>query len=254
MDKTHLNNLTILNTRPSDQSGALTALIMQEGGRSIELPCVEIEAVKNKKNMQQSLQAAAGYDYVIFVSANAVYQAMPYWSTGVGAIIIAIGSGTAAALRQSSIQVDLMPEHFSSQGLLDLADLQQVADKRILILCGENPNPSLSEILLKRKAQVDSIFCYRRIRPAITHAQFDALNRASIDIVVTTSLDILVNLNCFICEFSKAWLYSKLLLVVSQKMIDYAKSIPWEASIIESEASNQAIINKLLQVITWQQG
>ena len=251
MDNTHLKNLTIINTRPAQQAQALSSLVELAGGCSIELPCIEIKSVDDTKDIQNCMQAKDSYDYIIFVSANAVFSAMPYWVGGCSARLIAIGPATAAALQQFSIQPDLVPAYFSSEGILELAALQEVVDKRILILCGENPRTLLSDRLLKRRAQVDTVFCYRRAKPAIKSQQFTSLDRDSIGVIVTTSLDVLVNLNSLIQEFSQQWLYTKCLLVVSHKMLDFAENIPWQAQIIRSEADTESIIKKLM---TWQQG
>ena len=239
------NKLTILNTRATHQAKALTEGMRAAGGDAVELACLEIVAMDDPLYLQQQISQRVDYDFVIFVSANAVHHALPYWPEGIKPVIIVPGPGTAAALAEFSIKPDWMPDQHNSQGVLDLSILQQVAHKRIMILCGEDPKPQLMQTLQARDALVESVFCYRRSKPVLTCADFSCLDQDAIDVVVTTSLHVLVNLNTFIVEYSQTWLYAKPLLVVAQEMFDYANRIPWQAPIMQSEPCMEAIINRL---------
>ena len=237
--------ITILNTRAAHQAKSLSERMRKAGGNAVELACMDIAAMDDPLYLQQQLKQLANYDYIIFVSANAVYHAMPHCLAGVKPVIIAQGPGTAAALAEFAIKPDWMPDQHNSQGVLDLAVMQSVRHKRVMILCGEDPRPCLMQGLQARGAVVARVFCYQRKKPALTRDDFTSLDREAIDVVVTSSLHVLRNLHTFVVDFTQTWLYDKPLLVVSKEMLVYANRIPWRGCIMQSEPSVEAIVNRL---------
>ena len=249
--------LTVLNTRPQAQADIFSELIRKRGGVCIELPCIDIKPVVNQAGFKASFNELVKADYVVFMSANAVYSLVKADSKIVNELdqracrIVAIGAGTQKALLECGCETDLVPVQFSSQGLLEMPELKDVASKKINILCGENPNKDLHLGLELRGAQVTSVYCYKRCQPCFTQIQFDAINLASLDVVVATSLDVLTHLHSGILQFNKPELMDKPLLVVSTKMQAYAESIPWRGAIIKSQPGSLHIVDALFE---WQQG
>jgi uroporphyrinogen-III synthase len=103
-------------------------------------------------------------DFVILTSKTGVELAAEAgWDPG-DATACAIGSGTAAALRAHGYRVDIVPEEFSSTGLVEaLAD--EVASKRVEVARSDHGSPILTEGLADAGAQVHETILYRLVRP-----------------------------------------------------------------------------------------
>src|SRR3990167_7545431 len=99
--------------------------------------------------------------------------------------IATVGQGSAKALHELGIAEVIAPaEHFDSEGLLALPELQNVAGWRVLILRGDGGRELLGDTLRARGATVEYAACYRRSKPqqdiaALIDAVPDALTVTS---------------------------------------------------------------------------
>ncbi len=167
---TVLSGVGVLVTRPLKQAQVFAQRLEQCGAVPVLLPAIEIAPAQEMQPLLDARARLETYDFAMFVSANAVEQALTVsmaWPQKVMAL--APGKGTAAALRRAGVpdRSILMPAaRFDSEGLLELSALQQVRGKRVLILRGEHGRELLGETLAARGAEVTRVTCYRRIRPA----------------------------------------------------------------------------------------
>lgn len=164
-----LLHLRVLVTRPSHQSEALCRLIEQAGGIPVRLPALVIAAPEDPALARRQLQQLANCEMGIFVSRNAVDKTMELVQQALPPAVnwLAIGQATAAALKEHGYPVALMPDRdFSSEGLLALPELQNVAGKRIAIIRGTGGRELLAEVLRKRGADIVYVETYRSICPS----------------------------------------------------------------------------------------
>ena len=231
---------TILNTRPADQAKELTLLLQETGADVIELPCINIIKTTNSQELKRC-------DYAIFLSANTVPFAKTHWKDS-SAKIIAIGSGTQNALEKAGFSVDVIPEHFSSEGLLELPELTKPHQKKILIFCGEDGRKVLADTLKARGAVVSECISYTRACPHFDNAtQLPTLIQSSIDLIISTSAESLNNLVTMLSPAGRSWLFNKQLLVISPKMAELAKQLGFsKPAIVAKDASNAAIVEIFL--------
>jgi uroporphyrinogen-III synthase len=141
--------------------------------------------------------ALPGYDYAVFVSANAVEYGVPdprRWPPGL--VAFAPGPGTAEALADLGIaDVRTPATTFDSDGLLALPELMSPAGKRVLIFRGDGGREHLGETLRARGAVVDYVACYRRAKPEGGVAGLaEAFREGRIHAVTITSSEGLDNL------------------------------------------------------------
>lgn len=243
-----LKNITILITRPVHQTETLVTKIQCAGGHPISFPTLEIKAI-NKENVEKKSKKIAAYDFIIFVSPNAVFKTAGYihnfysaWSSN-RTKTIAIGLGTAKALKQHRLPVDYYPEkNFSSEGILSLLALQSPRQKNILIIKGKGGRLTLSETLKKRGAQITTLEVYKRCLPHHTITP----EVKTIDIIICTSNDGLTNLLSLLHPTWGATLFEKQLLVISARIADYAKKLGFvKAPLISDNASDESILQTL---------
>ena len=156
-------------TRPAEQATKLTAAIQAAGGAVISFPLLDIQALPDLSHFSQAVTPLAQYDWVVFISSNAVQHGMPLLQqAGIPPSLkfAAIGPTTAASLQAFGITQVLTPQdRFDSESLLALEPLQAMQGQRVLIVRGVGGREVLAETLKQRGAEVVFGECYRRVNP-----------------------------------------------------------------------------------------
>ncbi len=174
-----LTGIGIIITRPVEQAKKLSALITQAGGLPILFPLIEITPLNDYRQFETVIAAANQYDWAIFISSNAVQNAMPYLiKQGIPANLqfAAIGPVTALELQDFGVKKVFTPlshvqageenkVRFDSESLLALPEMQAVNAKKMLIFRGIGGRDVLAETLRARGATVSFAECYQRINP-----------------------------------------------------------------------------------------
>lgn len=188
-----LENIGIAITRPIDQAKKLAKLIEQAGGTPILFPLIKITQVQDYSQFERVISEIANYDWAIFISSNAVQNAMPrLLKHGIPSNLqfAAIGPVTASELQSFGVKEVLVPKNkFDSESLLTLPEMTNVVGKKIMIIRGVGGRDVLAETLKTRGAQVTFAECYQRINPQTDCdllAQLYAENKLH-GIVVTSS-------------------------------------------------------------------
>lgn len=247
-----LKGLTVLVTRPRPHGEILCEKIRQAGGRAIYFPTIEFSPPQDEKAFQQSIATLDQFDWIIFISPQAVYQSVPLiqrnWPEFPSQInVAATGEGTANALKMAGLPVSVYPqEDWRSEGLLALAAFQQVQGKKIAIIRGEGGRPYLADQLMLRGAKVSHIIAYRRDLPKVELTGYiDLLQTQQIDIIVCTSVEILQNLQHLFGTDYWNELRHLPLVVISERMVSFAHEMQFETVFLAKNASHNAIMDFL---------
>lgn len=241
-----LTNLTIVNTRPEHQAETLNKALHALGAKTIDFPTLEIEAF-NTSEVKALCQQLKQYDIAIFVSANAVRYSQQYWpSTFPISTVMAIGNGTEKVLEEHNIQQIILPERFTSEGLLAHPALKSVQNKKIIIFCGKNSKPLLPQTLTQRGAIVILCQCYQRFCPLPDKDTLEALQTEKLSGIISTSKDSLKNLNTLIAD--EAGIKKIPLIVISPDMETLAQSQGWKKIAIAENATPEAVIATLAKL------
>lgn len=142
--------------RPDDERlDEAVELIDSLGADPIPDPMLEVEPTG---------EAPKEGDFVVLTSKTGIeLVAEAGWDPG-DATVCAIGESTADALRDHGYSVDLVPEEFSSSGLVEaLAD--EVAGTRVEVARSDHGSPVLTEGLADAGADVHETILYRLVRP-----------------------------------------------------------------------------------------
>lgn len=235
-----LQGCRVLVTRPVAQAEALCERITQDGGIAIQLPTLAIEAIQDEAS-QQFCQAAADYDWLIFISRNAVEHGHACLPAHLPATvkIAAIGKATATALSESGIYVELEAGGAgTSESLLTEQALADMQGQRVLIMRGEGGREVLAETLRKRGAQVDYANLYRRVRPPLAPGELSRLLDAGIDMLTITSGETLDNLLAMAAEEQRDITHLPL-VVMSERLLALARERGFtDTVIIATETSD----------------
>ncbi len=244
-----LLDLKILITRPAHQAHELAIKIRLSNGIAICFPSLEIVPTPIRP-LTLTLKKLPIYDLVLFISPNAVFKTAysihklwPDWPKHVKTV--AIGPGTLLALKQHKLPTDYSPEkHFNGAGLLALPALQDIKQKKILILKGQGGRLYLAKELKSRGAHISHLNVYKRQLPDPTKNNIPDKNAA--DVIICTSNSGLKNLVHLLYPSWQDILLEKQLLVISPRIAGSAKKLGFVKSpLISDNASNTAILQTL---------
>lgn len=247
--------MNVLITRPTEQGKQLTEALNQQGIFAIHQPLFEIEKGRELPLLPSALNQLNAGDYVFAVSRHAVDYAVAVlqdvgytWRNDL--VYLAVGKGSASHFCASIGQTVHYPvDTENSEGLLQLPILQDVENKKVLILRAETGRALFGETVAQRGAHVQTVECYRRVSPeAELSAQLSLCKRAGIDTIVITSSEALTTLFEQMVDEDRPWLLACQLIVVGQRIAAMAQQLGWSSTQISvvPTADNQTLFNRIL--------
>ena len=243
----------IMITRPAHQAGKLVDDIEAAGGTTFLFPTLEIHAAKLSAQDKEIIEQIQKFDIIIFISPNAVehglnqLQSLSNLNNNIQ--LATIGQGSAKALKNKlGKRPDICPqENFNSSGLLATEAMQNVTNKRILIIRGNGGREQLKQTLEQRGALVEYLNVYQRVKPKVNSSDLEQyLQNNEIAAIVITSAESLKNL----IELTPPKVTLKLLelplLLINKRLIDIAHKAGFTKKLmVASEASDEAIFETL---------
>jgi uroporphyrinogen-III synthase len=251
-----LNRAHVLVTRPEHQAENLSRLIEAQGGVAVRFPTLAIAALEGAGAIQNTLAHLDRYQWLVFVSANAVTM-HSYYSDGgkiakiKSARIAAIGKATAQALSLAGLPVDLVPESgYNSEALLAMPQMQQIKGQSCLIIRGEGGREELAATLRSRGATVEYLDVYKRVIPGIESTQVCfLLAQDKLDVVTVTSGEALQNLLIMLEEKYHQRLLKAPLVVVSNRIRQIAADIGFKRIAVSESPSDLAILETVTMCV-----
>jgi uroporphyrinogen III methyltransferase/synthase len=170
-DSRPLSGRRILITRSREQAGEMVELIEDLGGEAIEAPTIRIAPPEDDGPLDDACAQAAGFDWVVFTSANGVDQFMRRLLAGPGDIrdlkgvrLCAIGPATAERLTRHGLRVDLMPLEYRAEAVMDaLRNTGPLEGSRVLLPRADLARDLLAEELRAAGADVTEVVAYRTV-------------------------------------------------------------------------------------------
>lgn len=160
----------IVVTRTREQAGELSKALAELGADVIELPTIRIEPPSDRLEFAELVTHAHEYDWIVFTSPNGVERFFDAFfavfedARSLGKPrIAAIGNGTAKKIREYRIGVDLIPEKFVAEGLIDAFKKESVENLTMLWVKAAESREVISEGLGKLGAIVDECVAYQTV-------------------------------------------------------------------------------------------
>ncbi len=250
-----LDNIGVLVTRPAHQAGHFIGMLQQAGARGIGFPSIEIRDPEQPQAVVQKLRQLAQYDWLIFISANAVDYGLKYLRQAgatPGQGLAAIGKSTARRLSEHGLRVSLQPASgYNSEALLamDAMAAPRIQHKKILVFRGQGGRELLADSLRERGAEVDYAEVYRRCPPPRHSGPLNALwDRGEIQIVTVTSNEALKNLYDMLDTDGRAYLLNTPLVVPGKRGAELARRMGFRQAILTAaDATDQAMLERIQQ-------
>lgn len=161
----------VISLRPQRGHAALRRAAAASGGGLIALSPWRIEFRADDRTAND-LHDALSAPRIVFTSPNAVSaaHALQPLVRNAGQDWIAVGAGTAAALRDAGIETVVSPPRMDSEGLLGLPLLASVAGLRVGLVTAPEGREFLAPALRQRGAAVARADVYARAPVALSAA------------------------------------------------------------------------------------
>ena len=250
-----LDNKTILITRQREQSLEFVAEIEKRGGKAVLLPLISIRDPDSWEELDRALQNVRTYDALIFTSTNGVekfFQRCVLKSIERAALrgcnVYAVGARTKQAAEERGLGVKAIPESFSSSGLAEYFEHQDVQGKKFLYPRGDLGTTGLIKSLLRQGAIVDPVIVYRTTGPdeADADSTYSRLISGEIDVITFASPSAAAN---FVKLFSLdkiASLGRKLkIAVVGSTTADATRKLGLHPDIVAGEATMTGLLDAI---------
>lgn len=179
----------ILVTRAEHQAGRLSQLLALLGADPIEVPAIRILPPADFAPLDQALHSLSSYDWLILTSANTVNSMLarieelgmvsPASQTGQAMYgpmpkVVAVGPSTAKAAARVRWHVDLIPEKYVAESLLELLG-EKLKGKRVLLARSSRARDVIPDALCEQGVHLDVVEAYRTEIPAESITQIQQL-------------------------------------------------------------------------------
>jgi uroporphyrinogen III methyltransferase/synthase len=185
----------VVITRPEKQADDLAQLLLNEGANSIHFPTIKIVPPPDWRGLDAAIKNLEDYDWLIFTSANGVaffFERLLAKKKDIrdlkGVKICCIGPTTAKQVQSKGIRVDLVPEKFISEGILECFTGVNLRGKKILIARAAEARDVLPTGLKKLGAKVDVVTAYVTVNSGKKKNDLEALFKENqVDVITFTS-------------------------------------------------------------------
>ncbi len=176
-DQPNLRGRIVVITRPAGTASALARRVRALGGAPLLLPGLSLRSVADTVAARRDLRVALAAELIVFTSPAAVRHAAALLPLRTKAAVLAVGQGTARALRRHGIATPLAPQRQDSEGLLDHPGLRELHGRRVALIGAPGGRGVLREQLAARGAQLQEVHVYRRLPPRLDRRHVEALLR-----------------------------------------------------------------------------
>jgi uroporphyrinogen III methyltransferase/synthase len=250
-EKRPLFGRRIVVTRTRKQAGKLSNQLQTLGADVFELPTIRVEPPEDLMAFGELVRDAYQYDWVIFTSPNGVdaFFEMFFKLYGdtreIGNVKIgAIGPATAERVKAFHLTVDLQPEIFVAEAIIEaLQKFESVENLKFLLVRADNARDVLPRRLSTLGAIVDEAIAYRTVPETgdLTGA-IDRFRNEGADLITFTSSSTVENFVAMKLAWPPNLRTASIGPITSETMRRLGLKVDMEASHYHMEGLVQAII------------
>jgi uroporphyrinogen III methyltransferase/synthase len=162
----------IVVTRDRGQASDLAEPLESLGAEALLLPVIEIREPSDPMPLDDAIGHLDSYDWLIFTSANGVRHFVSrldkssFDLRSLKARICAIGPATKAAVEALHLKVDLMPQEYVAESLVEAFANKNLQASRILLPRAAVARDLVPSELSRRGAIVEVVEAYQTVAPA----------------------------------------------------------------------------------------
>ncbi|MDQ4129402.1 MAG: uroporphyrinogen-III C-methyltransferase, partial [Actinomycetota bacterium] len=152
----------VVVTRARAQAGELSRELEVLGAEVHEFPTIEIRPPEDFGQLDAAIHDLDSFDWLIFTSVNGVeafIERLSHHGLDLRAVprqakIAAIGPATAQRVREAGLRVEIVPEEYRAEALIEAVSGASLAGRRVLIPRAKVAREVLPERLRKAGAEV----------------------------------------------------------------------------------------------------
>jgi len=190
-----LEGRAIVVTRAADQAAGLAAPLQALGAEVLLMPVIDIAPPSDWAPADAAIEALADYDWIVLTSVNGVdtlAERLRVHGLRIedlsGKRIAAVGSATAAHLRELGIEPAIVPGSFRAEGLVAaFAEIGAAPGARVLVARAEEAREVLPDELRALDFEVDVVPVYRVVAAPAPEDVLDRFRDETIDAVTFAS-------------------------------------------------------------------
>jgi uroporphyrinogen III methyltransferase/synthase len=164
----------IVITRAEEQANAFSNMLLERGAEPFLFPVIQTVDPEDYGPLDDALSHLGQYHGLIFTSVNGVrwfVKRLHHHKKDIrelrGLRIYSIGPKTADAIRTLGIRVDVIPEQFVAESLLESLGKEQIKGRRFLLPRAQVARETLPDQLRAAGAQIDVAPAYQTLRPDV---------------------------------------------------------------------------------------
>jgi uroporphyrinogen III methyltransferase/synthase len=198
-EKLPLFGQKIVITRDRRQSSMLAEPLEALGAETLFVPVIEIADAAEASSLEQAIQNLAAYDWLIFTSVNGVRHFVEALDRSdrdlrnLKAKLCAIGPATRSAVEALHLRVDVMPQEYVAESLVEALAAEDLKGKRVLLPRAAVARDLVPDTLRERGAVVDVVEAYRTVIPTDATARAKAALAHKPDWITFTSSSTVTN-------------------------------------------------------------
>lgn len=164
----------VVITRPVGDGAALARRVRAAGGVPLLLPGLSLRGMADAAGMRAAMRQALADELLVFTSPAAVRYAAALAPLRTRATVLAVGRGTAHALRRQGVLAQA-PSRQDSEGLLDLPAARDLRGRRVALVGAPGGRGVLRGQLAARGARLRELQVYRRVPPRLDRRHVEAV-------------------------------------------------------------------------------
>lgn len=249
----------VIVTRSPKQSSEMTKMLQKLGAEVIACPTIEIKAPSSWEQLDYALVHLSWFDWLAFTSANGVeYFLRRLDELGHGRAelmshrICAVGRKTAEKLAAEQIAVDVMPERFTAEALVEEFIKRfgvglRLRGSRMLLPAAKVTRDVIRPAMEKIGVHVEVVEAYQTVLPAMSGADaLKLIREAKADYIIFTSPSTVANLAAILeTDHLTPHLAASRVACIGPVTADAARLHGLEVHLQPKEHTGQAIVSAL---------
>jgi len=154
-------------TRPKDRAKKACEIVEKLGGEAVLAPTLDLKPV-NTQSLKNLVAKKDELDWIVFTSPTTIVSLNKFYPDFLGNLdckIAVIGNKTGKLVEKQGLTVDLMPDEFTAEGLIEEFKKNGITDKTIGIPRTASARPVLPEELEKLGNTVILAEAYKSLFP-----------------------------------------------------------------------------------------
>ncbi len=179
-------------TRPKDRAKKACEIVENLGGSAILAPTLDLQPV-NSESLKELVSKKDELDWIVFTSPTTIVSLNKFYPDFIKTLnckLAVIGNKTGKLAEKNGLTVDLMPEDFTAEGLIEEFKKREITGKTIGIPRTASARPVLPEELEKLGNTIILAEAYKSLFPMDEKAVQDLIQKIEnkeIDAITFTS-------------------------------------------------------------------